>query len=121
MKKQLCEELKWWRLQNRFSQTEISEKIGVSQSTYHKWESCKCEIPIKYFMKISSIIGIPMQDIIPDDLEVFIPDLPRSKTETIQFSAMEMLKVLEMNNKLLLDKINVLEKEIVSLRSQIQV
>ena len=62
-----------------------------------------------------------MQDIIPADLEVFIPDLPRSKTEIIQFSAMKMLKVLEMNNKLLLDKINVLEKEIVSLRSQIQV
>ena len=118
MKKQLCEALLSWRLENRFSQTAMADKLGVSQTTYHKWESCKCEIPLKYFMKISSIIQIPLQEIIPEDLEVFVPDLPRSKTETIQFSAMEMLRVVEMNNKLLQEKINMLEAEIESLRNK---
>jgi transcriptional regulator with XRE-family HTH domain len=117
MKEQLCEEIIKWRHQNRKSQTETSEELGVSQSTLHKWESCKCEIPVKYYLKISKLIGKNLQDFIPEDLQVFVPDFSEKKDKPLQFSAMEMLKVLEQNNQLLREKVGFLEKHIDSLQA----
>ncbi|MFT7420458.1 MAG: transcriptional regulator with XRE-family HTH domain [Arcticibacterium sp.] len=117
MKEQLCEEIIKWRHQNRKSQTEISEELGVSQSTLHKWESCKCAIPVKYYLKISKLIEKNLKDFIPEDLQVFVPDFSEKKIEAIHFSAMEMLNVLEENNQLLKEKVSFLEKQIESLQN----
>jgi transcriptional regulator with XRE-family HTH domain len=118
MKKQLCDELMLWRHSQKRTQTEIADALGISQSTYHKWESNKCEIPIQYYLKISKLIGVDLQEYIPEDLNVFIPDLPNNPSETVQFSALEMLKVIEQNNQLLREKVKLLEQENAELKRE---
>ncbi len=89
---------------------EMAEKIGVSQSTYHNWESCKSEIPLKCFPQISKVLGISLIEIIPDELEVLLSSKKEDKP-SVNFSATEILKIIEENNVFLRQRVRELEIE----------
>ena len=55
------------RLEHRFTQSEIAEKIGVSQNSYSKWESGKCTPSVKNLQKIAAFYQIAVPDLLDDN------------------------------------------------------
>ncbi|WP_149243431.1 helix-turn-helix domain-containing protein [Dyadobacter sp. 32] len=56
------------RTQHNFSQQEVADKVGVSQSTYFTWENDRTIPNIKCYFKLSSVFGVDIKDLIPREL-----------------------------------------------------
>ncbi|MCU0438056.1 MAG: helix-turn-helix domain-containing protein [Raineya sp.] len=55
-------------LRNEFklTQQEVADKLGIKQSTYHRWENGKTQPTIDFLPKIAEAYNIPITDLLPD-------------------------------------------------------
>ena len=96
--------LKWRRKEGK-SQLEVSEIFGVSQSTLHKWECGKSEIPLKLYPKVCQLLSLPLKDFLPSEIINQLDwEDEKSKTERERY-----LILLEENNSLLRQRLADLE------------
>jgi transcriptional regulator with XRE-family HTH domain len=51
-----------------YQQKDISELLGVQQSTYSTWESGECDVKSEYIPKIAAILGVEIKDLFENSL-----------------------------------------------------
>ncbi|MBU1821392.1 MAG: helix-turn-helix domain-containing protein [Bacteroidetes bacterium] len=54
-----------YRVEKRYSQVEMADLLGVSQSTYCRWRSGKSLIKYKHYPAIAQLLGLSAKDILP--------------------------------------------------------
>ncbi|WP_207509938.1 helix-turn-helix domain-containing protein [Telluribacter humicola] len=59
--------LRNYRARTRISQSLMAEQLGVSQSTYHKWESGKAPVPLELFPAIATLCQVSLRELLPDE------------------------------------------------------
>lgn len=98
------------RTGKRLSQTEIAEKLGVSQSAYNKWESDASKPNIENFVKLCEFHEIDMYDLLMclSDIVITkenqsISDISDSahKGATIKEAQKQIAKLIENQNELI--------------------
>lgn len=57
--------LRKWREENRLTQTELAERIGIDQPSLSRWERGG-KIPAERVRKVSEVTGIPREELRPD-------------------------------------------------------
>ena len=58
------------RRKHRFSQTEIAEKLNVSQNAYCKWEAGKCKPNVNNLHKIAVFYNVDMFNLLDNNKEI---------------------------------------------------
>jgi transcriptional regulator with XRE-family HTH domain len=72
----------------KLSQQEAAEKIGVSQGTYHNWESGKTKVSLSKLHQISSVLHIELSKLIPPTITVEISD--NNKDTELKMNGLEL-------------------------------
>lgn len=67
-----AEKLKRYRILNDYSSKEIATLIGVSPSTYSRYESGKSQPNTEKIKKIAGILDIDVEYFLKDDLELVL-------------------------------------------------
>lgn len=47
----------------KYQQKDISELLGIKQSTYSTWESGECDVKSEFIPKIASLLGVEIKDL----------------------------------------------------------
>lgn len=63
--------LRTWRKENRVTQVQLAERMGVAQETVSKWELGKAKVPVERVPQLSEITGIPRIELRPDKPDLF--------------------------------------------------
>ena len=58
-----------WRKRQRITGEEVADQLGVTKTTYHRWERGDYSIPAKHLSSIEAVTGIPRQRLRPDIFE----------------------------------------------------
>lgn len=58
MKMSFGDKLKYYRTYHNYSQNQMAQKLGISQSVYSRYESGRIEPPISALKKISSSLNV---------------------------------------------------------------
>ncbi|MDR2562833.1 MAG: helix-turn-helix transcriptional regulator [Prevotellaceae bacterium] len=66
----LCTKLLKLRRQNKLSQAEVAEIIGVSQNAYNKWEADKSKPSMRYLLKLSQHYNVDVTELYDDNREI---------------------------------------------------
>lgn len=94
----------------RLSQSEVAFLIGVSQSTYFTWESGEqVNIRMKYIPKIVEVLGVDINELIPESASLKIETRPIKETtidDSINFTN---------STKMLIDEISSIYRRTISL------
>lgn len=110
--------LRNWRVRNNFTQEMAADRLAVSQSTYHKWESGKSVVPFKYYANVANIIDVPISEFISPGVTVIVEDKLRSQ-KPFQLDVKDLFRLLEENNGLLRQRCERLEKEVERLKNRL--
>lgn len=114
--------LKQWRKATGFNQTEAAFHLGVSQTTYYKWEAEKAQPQLKYLPRIAQACQVELSCIIPKDLLVAL-SVPSMPQESVEINAVDLLKNLqaEKNRRIanLQKQVEVLEANVAALKAQL--
>jgi transcriptional regulator with XRE-family HTH domain len=102
--------LRNWRGTKGFSQEQVAERLGVSQTTYNRWESGKRLVPYKYYTAIAKIMEVKLSDLVPDNVTANIANELNTQ-EVLTLDVKDFLRVLEDNNGLLKLRCERLEEE----------
>jgi len=57
------------RLERGFTQNQIAEKVGITQSLYAYYEKGRRRIPVPVLLKISDVLNIYVDDLLPIDAD----------------------------------------------------
>lgn len=88
--------LQQWRYTQRISPEQAAQLFGVSLKSYLKWESGKSSIPLRFYLKLSTVTGADLSTFLPEGLTVMITD-DKTNTSIFQYKALELVKLLEEN------------------------
>ena len=69
------------REQNRLSQQEVADLIGVSQNTYSRWESDIITFKIEYLPKLAEVFKVEPTELIPQGTTVKIVNSGNQKID----------------------------------------
>lgn len=58
--------LRQFREKGRFSQQDVADLLGITQSTYHSWESDKSRIKIEHLNKLALAFKVDPLELIPE-------------------------------------------------------
>ena len=109
------------RQQKKRSQGEIAQRVGVSQSTYHAWESGHSQPKVKYYASLADALGIDLKDLIPESLSITIQPLNGSPEDSTTTNARTLYEELTSSQKQLIvlqqQRIEQLEAEVQQLRA----
>jgi transcriptional regulator with XRE-family HTH domain len=111
--------LRTWRSANGFTQEQAADRLCVSQSTYHKWESGKSAIPFKYYATIAKVIAVKLSDLVLDSVIAEVSDA-QSPQSGFKLEVKDFLRVLEENNGLLKLRCERLAEENKSLKEELR-
>lgn len=53
------------RIKSKLSQQEVADYIGVSRSTYSKWESDQCIYKVDFLIKLAEVFNVHPLDLLP--------------------------------------------------------
>jgi transcriptional regulator with XRE-family HTH domain len=70
--KKIVEALLAYQKSKNLSQTQMAEQLGISQASYNCWINGKHSIGSKHLLKISTLCGIPFEELIPKDVTLHI-------------------------------------------------
>ncbi|WP_428655294.1 helix-turn-helix domain-containing protein [Runella sp.] len=51
----------------KLSGTEVADELGVTQGTYHNWESDKTGLPAKYLVPLAKIFNVEVIELLPEE------------------------------------------------------
>jgi len=71
----LSKNLKWFREESKFSQTQLGEYLGVDPSLISRFEKGEREISLPIALKVCDLFGIEFSDLIVDDPTTLAPNL----------------------------------------------
>lgn len=119
MEQHLGRKIKKLRELRNFTQNYMAEQLGITQPTYSKLEKEEDDLDEDRLTKIAEILGITVSDIYNFD-DRLILQITNNHGEDgyvhIKYSDSKVIKLLEKQNKLLEEKVEYLEKEL--LRTQ---
>ncbi|MDF7816512.1 helix-turn-helix transcriptional regulator [Runella sp. MFBS21] len=85
--------------------SEIADLLGVSQGTYHNWESGKTNLPAKYLPQLAEIFKVEIIELIPARNVALSHDRPQSANqEKVATDSEAKVEPLELYQKLLESK-----------------
>lgn len=85
--------------------SEIADVLGVSQGTYHNWESGKTHLPAKYLPQLAEIFKVEIIELIPARNVALSHDRPQSgNQDKIATDSEVKIEPLELYQKLLESK-----------------
>ncbi len=61
-----AQNLKQLRLEQKLSQRELAEKVGVTQQCVSEWEKGKIDPTLTYVVKLSKIFGVTIDALVFD-------------------------------------------------------
>lgn len=103
--------LREWRYNQRLSPESAAKLFGISVSHYQKWESGKSSVPLRFYIKISSITGEDISNFLPEGLTILIKD-EKTDQSVFQYKALKLVKLLEENYRKLHQENELLRAEI---------
>lgn len=112
----LQDQLRNYQSLRQLCQTQMAEKLGISQGTYNKWINKRQEIPPKYYTQIAEVLNLPLKDIVPKEMRVNFT-LPSGEVSP----SVNALKLYERFVKHLEERIAYQIKENIRLQEQINV
>ena len=65
---QFCKNLKSVRLENRLTQKQIAQNLGVVESCYANWEQGRTEPNLEMLRKLSSLLHIKVDELLNENL-----------------------------------------------------
>lgn len=76
------------RKQKGFTQKELAEKAGIAEITIRQYETEKRQPKIDNIIRISNVLGVPMNDLVEDDLlesqeETILPTSYKDTSESL--------------------------------------
>lgn len=60
--------LEKYRVENRYSQSEMADLVGTSQPTYCRWLSGRAVVKAKFYKTIARVCGLPLREVLPPEL-----------------------------------------------------
>ncbi|WP_037328004.1 helix-turn-helix transcriptional regulator [Runella zeae] len=85
--------------------SEIADVLGVSQGTYHNWESGKTNLPAKYLPQLAEIFKVEIIELIPAHNVALSHDRPQSANQDkVATDVGAKVEPLELYQKLLESK-----------------
>ncbi len=63
------------RIQNKYTQEYVCERIGSGQSAYSKYENGQAELPARYVLKLSELYGVPTDYILGKTRYTVAPEI----------------------------------------------
>lgn len=112
------------RDKRKMTGSEIADKLGVSQGTYHNWESNKTNLPAKYLPQLAEIFKVNVIELIPENIAPKSNEKSKSgNQEKPAANAEAKIESLELYQKLLESKEEVItlqKEEIKRLQDRIE-
>ena len=71
----LSKNLKWFREESKFSQTQLADYLGIDPSLVSRFEKGEREIPLPIALKVCDLFGIEFSDLLIDDPTTLAPNL----------------------------------------------
>ncbi|WP_266366908.1 helix-turn-helix domain-containing protein [Tellurirhabdus rosea] len=118
----LSQTLRQLRLKSKLSQEIISERLGISQSTYCNWESGKSLPNARSLSQLAQLFGVPVTELIPGDLQEKLQTDSSPKSEAT-YTAQQLYQALTDSQQaqilLLQQRVQQLEAENEALRREL--
>lgn len=76
--------LKVLRIAKKIEPVEMACRLGISESTYRRYERDESEISIGMLYKIAHVFCIKVSDLLEEDIYIIIPNLRSSTDRMIQ-------------------------------------
>lgn len=67
------------REKKRLSQKEVAEQIGVSQTTYHNWETDISSFRVEFLSKLAQVFEVAIIELMPDGATVKVTNNQHQK------------------------------------------
>lgn len=96
----------------KLSGTDVADKLGVTQGTYHNWESDKTGLPAKYLVPLAKIFNIEVIALLPEVLPPLTVTNQADNQETPELAVASLQKDLIVGK---LTELVDLQKEVIRL------
>ncbi len=113
------DQLRTWRSAKNFTQEQVADILGVSQTTYNNWENGRRVVPLKYYVAIAKVIEIKLSELVPDGVTAEVKDSHNAQSG-FKLEVKDFLRVLEDNNSLLKLRCERLEAENKELKERLR-